>query len=293
MKSITVFTATYNRAYCLHILYESLCRQTSDDFLWLIVDDGSVDDTKALVQRWIDEAKIEIQYFYKENGGLHTGYNVAIANTQTELCVCIDSDDFMPDDAVEKILTHWSKFGSDAYAGIIGLDFYLNGKATAGNLPDVKSVHIIEMKIKYKYGGDTKMVHRTELLKPHVPMPTLKGEKNFNPSYIFLKVDEQYPLLVLNENLCFVDYQPDGMSNNIFNQYRNSPNSFAETRRLHMNRKNVPLWFIYKNAIHYISSCIFAKEKNWLSKSPKKALTILAIVPGILLNMYIRYKSNK
>ena len=96
-KSITVFTPTYNRAYILPKCYESLCHQTCKDFEWLIIDDGSTDGTKELVARWQAHGNgYPIRYIYKQNGGLHTGYNTAIANMDTELSVCIDSDDSMP-----------------------------------------------------------------------------------------------------------------------------------------------------------------------------------------------------
>ena len=98
MATLTVFTPTYNRAYILQRCYESLVRQTSKDFIWLIIDDGSTDNTKSLVDQWIKEKnEFEIKYVYKENGGMHTGHNKAYELIDTELKVCIDSDDFMPD----------------------------------------------------------------------------------------------------------------------------------------------------------------------------------------------------
>jgi len=128
MYTLTVFTPTYNRAHTLSRTYDSLCQQSCKDFEWLIIDDGSKDDTQSNVNKWITEKKIDICYIYKENGGLHTAYNTAIANIDTELCVCIDSDDWMPDDAIEKVLTFWEKYGSDEVAGIVGLDCYSDGK---------------------------------------------------------------------------------------------------------------------------------------------------------------------
>ena len=107
MKTLTVFTPTYNRAHTLPRLYQSLCAQTSDDFEWLVIDDGSTDGTRDLVAQWKEDDVIPIHYIYKENGGLYTGYNVAYLTIETELNVCIDSDDAMPADAVEKIVMIW------------------------------------------------------------------------------------------------------------------------------------------------------------------------------------------
>ena len=86
----------------------------------------------------------EIQYVYKENGGLHTGYNKAIELIETELCVCIDSDDYMPDDAVELILDYWTKNKSDDIAGFIGRDSFIDGTLIGGKFPVVDKVHIVE-----------------------------------------------------------------------------------------------------------------------------------------------------
>ena len=107
---LTVFTPAYNRAYTLPRTYESLCIQSSKNFLWLIVDDGSTDNTADLVRKWQTENnEFEIRYIYKENGGMHTAHNTAYANIDTELNVCIDSDDCMAPGAVEKILAKWAQ----------------------------------------------------------------------------------------------------------------------------------------------------------------------------------------
>ena len=96
MKKLTVFTPTYNRAYVLNKCYESLKNQTVKDFVWLIIDDGSTDNTKELVENWIKENKIEIRYKYQENQGMHGAHNTAYKLISTELNTCIDSDDYMP-----------------------------------------------------------------------------------------------------------------------------------------------------------------------------------------------------
>ena len=291
---ITVFTPTYNRAYCLHLGYEALQKQTNKNFIWFIIDDGSIDNTKELVESWIkSEKSFQIEYVFKENGGLHTGYNKAIELIETELCVCIDSDDFMPENAIELILNKWNSEGNEKYAGIIGLDYRLDGTSTGGDLPNVKSLFLLDLVVKYNYRGDTKVVYRTDMLKKVAPQPTFNNEKNFNPIYLMYLVDKELPLLVLNKNLCFVDYQLDGMSNALYSQFANSPNSFAAIRKLYMTMPNAPFNYVFRQNIHYVASCIFAKKINIISDSPKKFLTIFAIPFGVILYFYIRFSIKK
>lgn len=107
MKLLTIFTPTYDRAYILPELYHSLCKEPSDSFIWLIVDDGSTDNTQTLVENWQRENKIEIVYFKQENGGKMRAHNKGVELCSTPLFFCIDSDDQIATGAVEKILeTH-------------------------------------------------------------------------------------------------------------------------------------------------------------------------------------------
>lgn len=142
--------------------------------------------------------------------------------------------------------------------------------------------------------GDAKQVMRTDLMRKVAPQVGFPSEKNFNPVYMLLQVSNEYPLLVLNENLCFVEYQENGsMSRNIFRQYMDSPRSFAKLRVLEMQLKHNTFMNKVRCAIHYVSSCIIARDKNWLRQSPCKALTLCAILPGWLLSCYIRHKAGK
>ena len=292
MVPITVFTPAYNRADLLGRCFESMKRQTRKDFIWMIIDDGSRDNTREVVESWLREPlDFELQYHYKENGGLHTAYNEAIARIDTELCVCIDSDDFMPDDAVEKILAFWEKYGSDEYAGIVGLDFYLDGKVIGDPLPEQKTVNLIDLHTgKYPIvNGDRTNVVRTELYRKFAPMKVFPGEKNFNPHYMHLQISREYDFLVLNENLRFVDYQPQGMTNSMLWQYRNSPNSFAEIRKLYLSFPDSPLKYRLRHSVHLASSCFLAGNGlRSIKESPRKGLALLALPFGWVLSVYIR-----
>lgn len=290
-KRITVFTPSYNRADLLPNLYESLLRQNSRDFKWLVIDDGSTDNTGEVVAAWIREGKIEIQYVYKENGGLHTGYNKAIECMDTELSICIDSDDYLTDDCIEAVLGFWDAHKSEDVAGIIGLDITPDGVVIGGYLPDVKTVDPLVLTMEDK--GDRKYVIRNDCYREVAPMPVFPGEKNFNPHYMVLKMCRKYKFLPFNKPLCVVNYQPDGMSANIFKQYLNSPNSFAQYRRVIMENPSVPFWYLAKTTVHYVSSSILSGNKHFVRESPRKLLTVLAIPFGLLLTGYIKKRAPK
>lgn len=295
MVSLTVFTPAYNRADLLPRCFEAMRRQTSKDFIWMIIDDGSTDNTRELVADWMSQPlDFQIIYYYKENGGLHTAYNEAIAHIDTPLCVCIDSDDFMPDDAVERILTFWEAHGSDKVAGIVGLDFDLEGNVIGDPLPNQPTINLIDLLVgRYPiHNGDRTNVVRTELYKKFAPMQVYPGEKNFNPHYMHLQISKEYDFLVMNENLRFVDYQPGGMSNSMYRQYRNSPNSFAQTRRLYLSFPNTGLKFRFRQCVHYVSSSILARNKRFLRESPAKFLTILALPFGAALTIMVYFKTR-
>lgn len=295
MARLTVFTPTYNRADLLVRGYEALKRQTSKDFLWMIIDDGSTDNTPEIVKQWIkEEHGFEIRYIKKENGGLHTGYNTAIANADTELMVCVDSDDYMPDHAVEIILSFWDKEGSDQYAGIVGLDFDMKDHLIGDPLPDQKTVNLIDLLVgKYPIvNGDRTNVIRTELYKEVAPMKSFPGEKNFNPHYMHLQISQKYDFLVLNENLKYVEYQEGGMTNSMWKQYLNSPNSFAETRLLYLSFAQAGFPFKCRNMIHYISSCRIAHRKGAIRKIKEKGLFIVLYPIGICFSHLVKKKGS-
>ena len=290
-KPLTIFTPTYNRAHTLTRLYRSLCAQTCKDFEWLVIDDGSTDGTKELVKSFADEGIIPVEYIYKENGGLYTGYNAAYAVIQTELNTCIDSDDAMPANAVEIILSTWEKRGSDKYAGIIGLDINMaDGKPIGGHFPEgLSECYLQDLYTKRIHRGDSKQVMRTDLMKEVAPMEGFPGEKNFNPIYMLLQVCDDYPLLVMNESLCLVEYQVgDSMSRNIWRQYIDSPRSFAKMRILEMDLKRNTPFNRFRCAVHYVAESLVAGDLQGLRRPSRKALIVFAFIPGVVLYCLIK-----
>lgn len=291
MKTLTIFTPAYNRAHTIGRTYESLCRQTCKDFKWLIIDDGSIDNTGEMVKQWMNlDEGFEIRYVWKENGGLHTGYNKAIELMDTELCVCIDSDDWMPDDAVEVINNYWEKHRNEDIAGFVGKDFLADGTQLGDDFEENAIMHLVQIRQHKHWDADNKPVMRVDLLKKVAPQPSFKGEKNFNPYYMMLKIDQMFPFRLINNNLCFVDYQQDGMAANIIHQYFNSPNSFVETRRLYVTLKYTSLAWRLRQYVHMVAECRIAKKNPFREQGVNKLAVLICYLPGMMLFHYMCHK---
>nr|WP_235788458.1 glycosyltransferase family 2 protein [Salipaludibacillus sp. CUR1] len=292
VKKLTVFTPSFNRAYCLHQCYNSLKEQICKDFIWLIIDDGSTDGTKELVMDWVAENELDIQYVRQENQGMHGAHNTAYDRIETELNVCIDSDDSMPPDAVEEILTFWEANRSEDVSGIIGLDVRTDGNIIGTKLPDhIEKSTLFDLHYKHGVTGDKKLVYRTALSKKY-PYPLFKGEKYVGLAYKYYKLDEDYPMLLLNKPLCIVEYLPDGSSNNMFRQYRKNPKGFAFYRKELMKLPFAKKTFKFRQAIHYVSSSLMIKNRQFIEETPNKLLTVFAIPLGIVLYVYVLAKQN-
>ena len=324
-KSIlTVFTPAYNRAHTIGRTYESLCRQTCKDFEWLIIDDGSTDGTRDRILslgekvqdtgaaydwmgRRLEETTsdhfvlnaggLRIEYVCKPNGGLYTGYNVAFQTIKTELCVCIDSDDYAPDDLVENVKSVWDNLSAEQRAGIggiAGLDYNVVGKQPIGGYfpVDNQSAWISDL----NHQGDSKYVFRTDLIKKYCPQIGFKGERDYNPHYMQMQLFDKYPMWIVNKNFCWVEYQigADSMSQAIFKQYIRSPKSYARYRLMELSMTR-GLNFSRKFCLcaHYVSACIFSRDASWLKNCNNKGLVLLAVPLGIVYNIYIKYMARK
>lgn len=293
MATLTVFTPLYNRKTTLKRTYESLCRQTNKDFIWLIIDDGSTDNPYEEIEKWLAKDNgFEIKYIYKENGGMHTAHNTAYENIDTELNVCIDSDDYMPDNAVELILDCWKENKDKGYAGIIALDYGDSTKAVIGKeLPKDKDSTTLMGYYNNGGVGDKKLIYRTDIIKSTPPYPVFENEKYVALAYKYHIIDEKYEMKILNECVCIVDYQMDGSSTNMYRQYMRNPKGFAFWRKEQM-RHAVNFKQKIKACVHYVSSSLICGNKHFIKESPEKFLTIIAVPFGFALKILIKHKAK-
>ena len=293
MKLITVFTPTYNRAYCLQNVYHSLVAQTNPNFIWMIIDDGSTDNTKQKVDAWISENKIEICYIFQNNQGMHGGHNTAYQNINTELNVCIDSDDFMPIDAIENIISIWDNNNNTDIAGIIGLDAFKDGTIVGSTIPtNIKSSGLSDLYLKHGIKGDKKIVLRTDVVKKFPPYPIFPEERFVPLGVLYLMIDQQYKCICSNNVFCIIEYLPDGSSLNIYNQYKKHPKGFRYSRIIEMKYSH-NFFYTFTRAMHLISASLFLKEWNVFKDNPNPFTTFFAIPFGVCLHWYILFKTTK
>lgn len=221
---ITIFTPTYNRAYSLPRLYNSIKKQTFQNFEWLIIDDGSTDNTKELVSNFMKENLISIRYFFQENGGKHRAINKAVTLAKGELFFIVDSDDWLPDNSLKIIENYYLQIkNSECFAGVVGCkateDLKISGTTFKGNVIDGT---FLERK-KLNINGEKAEVFKTDLLKKY-PFPEFEGENFISEAIVWNKIAyDEYKVRFFNEIVYFFEYQLDGLSENLRNNYKNNP----------------------------------------------------------------------
>ena len=287
---LTVFTPAYNRAHTLVRTYQSLCNQSCKDFIWLIVDDGSTDQTAQLVRDWQSkENGFSILYLYKENGGMHTAHNLAYEAITTELNICIDSDDRMPPEAVEKILNKWESLRGSEVAGIMGLDADFTGNIIGGCFPDSMKESTVSGYYAQGGTGDKKLVYRTDIINSYPAYPVFEGEKYISLAYKYLLIDQDYKMAILNDVLCEVEYQEDGSSNTMWRNYLQNPRGWQFWRKIRM-KYDTSFKRRLIDCVGYCSSSQLANKKGYITQSPNKLMTMLCSPLGHLLTWYVREK---
>lgn len=227
---LTVFTPTYNRRDLLERVYQSLLRQTVKDFEWLIVDDGSTDNTDDIVKRWIDEGRIPIRYRFRENGGKMRAHNTGTSLALGELFVCLDSDDVFTDTAVEELLRAYDTAKADErdgmyVGGVVAHKGKAGGEIFAGvDFPDVSTSKLYDLYLK-GFRGETTLMYETDILRKF-PFPEIEGEKYVPEDYIYDKIDNVCVLAVLPRILTVCETVSEGYTDSVKKLKRENVNAF-------------------------------------------------------------------
>lgn len=307
---ITVFTPTYNRGSLLNRLYQSLCAQKFKDFEWIIVDDGSSDNTVSIVELLQSRHRnkdFSIRYYRKENGGKHTAINVGVEKAQGDLFFIADSDDILPPNTLQTIAKVWDQTKDDSsIGGICGFDGNLNGGGLIGtgfpkgihlsklSLADNNNISYIDgttRQIRFGLGieGDMKEVFRTFVLR-EFPFPEIKGERFCPEVLLWNRIASKYRLRHIDKIIYLVEYQQDGISAGITRSRMNSPIAATMTYA-EMLGYDIPIKAKVRSAINYwrFKFCV---NKNILEVPKVKWYWYLYLPIGFMMHLKDK-KTNK
>lgn len=267
---LTILTPAYNRAYTIHLAYESLCRQTCMDFEWVVVDDGSADNTEELVRQWQKETTaFPIVYEKQENGGKHRAVNRGVALAKGDYVLILDSDDFLTDDAVEVIAGWTAEIAQlSGFAGVSGLkDGARNGNMKAAYV-DAKNTE----RMKYGLQGDKAEAYKTEFMRKY-PFPEFEGEKFLRENAVWDAIAlDGYKLRWYNRVIYKCEYLADGLTQTISVE-KKAANFQGQTycARLKMRYLRFP--------IKDLQIGVFCETAKYLKKTDKEICELLGISP--------------
>lgn len=291
---ITIFTPTYNRADLLKRVYDSLLLQGNPNFEWLIVDDGSIDNTKEVVEQFTDEDKIIVRYFYKSNGGKHTAINYGVQKAKGDLFFIVDSDDFLTTNAVQLKWEAWQKIkNNDKIAGIIGLSQFTNGTLIGDAfLKENWQIPFSDYYLKYNLKGDKSVAFKTAIMKEY-PFPEKEGIKLVFEAVVWHEMAKKYDVLCLNNVIQLKEYLENGLTDSSYKLWYAQSMAFSFFQLIKNSTYsfyNYPKAFV-GNFIHLIINSLLADENYfWQLKGIVNKIIYVLVYPRAYFS-YWRMKS--
>lgn len=286
VETITILTPTYNRRNTLPALYESLLKQTKKDFLWMVVDDGSSDGTGELVREWAKTPEFPIQYIYQDNGGKHAALNRGIETARSELLFIVDSDDTLPEDAVEIILrTHAKYAGTEGLCGYSFLRCYPDGRVNEGYYPKDELIDTyVNARINAGIGGDKAEVFYTGVLR-RFPFPIYTGEKYVPEDLVWVQMSGPYCMVHINQCVYISEYLEGGLTRSGRRMKIRSPRGMAKRAEVYLNDAAVGERTKWKMILLYVIYGHFAGERSkaLIGRLKEKWRYALGWIPGMVL----------
>lgn len=292
--TLTVFTPTYNRAHTIKRVYDSFFRQSEECLStveWLIVDDGSTDETGSVVNEWLQGNQIfDIRYIKQSNGGKHTAFNRAVQEARGKYFFTVDSDDWLADHSISAILANIESIDNcNDLAGIIALKSFPNGDLIGNPYPECYPNTSAFDLSHQGHGGERSLVFKTEILKKY-PYPVVKGEKFMTECVVYDQIDILYKYFVSNEVLTVCEYQEDGLTSNIFVTMLRNPIGY---KAFYSHRINVALTFKERLGyiIHYVAFSLMKSDKRFSYKGKHRIEICLFYPLGMLAYLYYKAKA--
>ena len=280
---ITLFTPTYNRAHLLSRLYNSILMQDVIDVEWLIVDDGSIDDTEALIENFQKESIINIRYYKKSNGGKHTAINFGLQYAKGELFFIIDSDDVLAENALKIIKTHYQSIkNNDKICGIVGLSQYIDKQEIVGDyfLKNDWEVSFADIYLKYHLKGDKSVAFKTEVLQQY-PFPEKQGVRFVFEAVVWHELSKKYKVLAINEVIQKKEYLQDGLTDSSYKKWYVNALAFSFFHLI--KNKTYPLLkyphHFFWNYIHLAINSLLSGESYYKQLSLIDKMLYLILYP--------------
>lgn len=282
---ISILTATYNRSNLLSRLYESILKNLDSnvDAEWLIMDDGSTDNTKSIIEKFIEENKLEIKYFVQENQGKMQAINNLIKYSQGDLIIECDSDDYFTDNAFIAINDAYNKNNMQNFYALCFLKYDQTGKNMGKNFKNHTS-KMFDLYFKEGEDGEKALVFNSEIRKKY-KYELENGERFITEARMFHKMDEKYDIICINEPIMICEYQTEGYTKNIIKQFKENPHGYFCYFKEILNKdmKNV----VFKKRLyaikHYILFATLTNQKNVIKQACgtyNKLLIMLLYIPG-------------
>ena len=290
MPFISILTPTYNRGKLLLPLYDSLKNLTFNDFEWLIIDDGSEDDTEQYALSWIahniENTEFPIRYIKKSNGGKHTAINRGVREANGELILILDSDDTLPSDSLATIAQYFEqcKDYKDC-AGVCGLMAHHDGQLIGTGFPKDP---MYESALQFRYAkkgnvtGDLLEVYKTSVMR-EFPFPEIENEKFCPESLVWNRIANKYKLFCFNKVIYYRDYLEGGLTSKIVRIRMNSPIASTMTYA-EMLDYNISLKWKIRSAINYWRFKYCIKNKSLKAPTVKWYWRLFQLV-GLLMHL--------
>ncbi len=289
---VSIITPTYNRAYTLKRLYDSLKNQTSKSFEWIVIDDGSKDETEKILKKFKDENYIRMRYIKQENKGKHVAVNKGIDMAEGKMTFIVDSDDYLIEDAVEIIIKKEKEISNKkCFSGMVFNRGYdrntIWGKTFKGEYIDITKSE----EEKYNIKGEKVRIFYTEILKKN-RFPEFKGEKFLTEAVLWNRIASQgYKSRYFQDIIYIGDYLDDGLTKKGNKRFKNSPNGlllyikeYIEFKGIKFPRKLL-LYEMYSEAIY--------ENKNIKKAARDLEITTFSLECGIILRKIIKlFKIN-
>ncbi|WP_291073123.1 glycosyltransferase family 2 protein [Empedobacter sp. UBA5987] len=272
---VSIFTPTYNRAELLSRLYDSLVKQTNQNFEWVIVDDGSIDNTSEVVKKFISEQKIQINYYKQKNSGKHIAINKGVEMARGELFFIVDSDDYILQHAVDFIVNQYQEIKDAPSVGGLSArrGYNINQAIGSDNFSNFMITDVFTFRYKHNIQGDMAEVVKTSVLK-EFPFPKINEERFCPESLIWNRIGLKYKFLWLPDIIYIGEYLEGGLTDNIFKIRKKSPDS---TILFYKELQEMPIPFIQKVKanINYWRFAKFSEKKfynKWSNTNPLLSL---------------------